>query len=551
MFLNASGSWVMALLLLLGLGLPLQVAVGGLIALGRPIPAAAALFVPLLLLTLGFGGTIAGMDTAIGALTQASDPAWVPWFALDDRARAMLPVAIGGGGAALLALPSALGAAWVNLRAGAVRPSNAATTPWQRLGKWGLPAAGLAAVALLAGGEAMAGVIGEGAWPLWIPAVGGLPFALAATIALLPSRHRGLEVVIVGYGALGIGSLGLATAAAALSALSATEALGDYSAPFAAVGEVASRTRDVWFVNQVAAVSSLGFVIALLPTLLLRDWRRAGARSGTDVLVCSALALIALLAGVWAGARERVLTHYAGAHGAAVLAASAGYDVPHKAPIPARVLVGPIETPRWLMQRERGGLETLNFAGGIDIIGPALLRNDGLMLPPSLPLEDLYLALFGSEAGRIAIVGCPAAAPSLLLDIRRDPLLATGRCGAFPLDLRVTTALDSPRVLIALADRFVDDGGDVLPVTELQQIEGRDVVLRGQLDATVGDLVVMLQALAPAARVYLGWGVTLDGGNLPIGVDPGLRIRKAAFEPLEGAEMEAAETLQAAGPAPE
>lgn len=543
MFLNASGSWVMALLLLLALGLPVQVAVGGLVALGRAVPAAAALFVPLLLLTLGYGGTIAGMDTAIAALTQASDPAWVPWFALDDRARAMLPAAIGGAGGALLALPTAVGAAWVNLRDGAAQIRMAGTTPWERLGKWGLPGVGVAAVAVIAGGESMAGAIGPGAQFLLIPAFGVLPFALAAVIAMLPSRRRELDTVIVGYGALGIGSLGLATAAAALSALSATEALGDYSAPFAAVGEVAARTRDVWFVNRVAAFSSFGFVAALLPTLLVRDWRRAGARSGTDLLVCAALATLALLVGVWAGARERVLSHHAGAHGAAVLAASAGYDVPHKAPIPARVLIGPVETPRWLMQREHGGLETLHFAGGIDILGPALLRNDGLMLPPALPLEDMYLALFGSEAGRIAIVGCPPAAPALLADIRRDPLLATGRCAAFPLDLRVTTALDAPRVLIALADRFVDDGGDVLPVTELRDVEGRDVVLRGQLDATVGDLVAVLHALEPAARVYLGWGVTVEGENLPIGVDPGLRIRKSAFLPLEGAAMEAAQPL--------
>jgi hypothetical protein len=542
-FLNASGSWVMALSLLVGLGLPLQVAVGGLVALGRAIPAAAALCVPLLLLMLGYGGTIAGMDTAIAALTQASDPAWVPWFALDDRARAMLPAAIGGAGAALLALPPALGAAWANLRAGAAQAAMAGSTPWERLGKWGLPGLGLAAIAVIAGGEAMAGAIGPGARTLLIPALGGLPFALAAVAAMLPSRRRGLEDVIVGYGALGIASLGLASAASALSAFIAAEALGDYSAPFAAVGQVAASTRDVWFVNRVAAFSSLGFVCALLPTLLVRDWRRAGARSGTDLLVCGGLASLALLAGVWAGARERVLSHHAGAHGAAIVGAWAGYDVPHKAPIPARVLVGPIETPRWLMQRERGGLETLHFAGGTEMIGPALLRNDGLMLPPSLPLDDLYLSLFRSDAGRIAIVGCPPPAPTLLADIRRDPLLATGRCAAFPLDLRVTTALDAPRVLIALADHFVDDGGNVVPVGELEDIAGRDVVLRGQLDATVGDLVAVLHVLAAAERVYLGWGVTVEGEDLPIGVDPGLRIRKSAFAPLEADTMKAAAPL--------
>lgn len=542
MFLNAAGDWVLALLLLLGLGLPVQVAVGGLLALGRPIVTGAALLVPLVLLILGYCGTIAGMDTAIAALRQASDPGWAPWFALDDRARAMLPAAIGGAGGALLALPVVLGAAWANLQAGAAETDMAGGTAWARLARRGLPGLGLAAVAVIAGGEAMAGVLGpssggQDASSLLLPALGGVPFALAATVAMLPSRNRGLEGAILGFGSLGIASLGLATAAAALPALTAAQALGDYAAPFAAVGDVAARTRNAWFVNRVAALSALGFVGSFLPALFGRDWRRAGARSGTDLLVCASLAALALLAGVWAGARERVLSHHAGAHGAAVLVASAGYEVPHKVPIPARVLIGPVDMPRWLVQREQGGVETHHFAGGLEAVGPSLLRDDGLMLPPSLPLEDFYLALFRSDAGRIAIVGCSRANRSLLADIRHDPLLATGRCAAFPLDLRVTSALDAPRVLIALADRFIDDGGDVLPVDELEDIAGRDVILRGQVDATMADLVAVLRVLAPAASVYLGWGVTLDGDNLPIGVDPGLRIRKSAFERLERGVM--------------
>ncbi|MDP2312018.1 MAG: hypothetical protein Q8P41_03870 [Pseudomonadota bacterium] len=543
MLLNASGSWGMALLLILALGLPLQVAVGGLVALGRTIPAAAALLVPLLLVLLGFVGTIAGLDTAVASLTQAADPAWVPWFALDDRARAMIPAALGGGGAALLALPPALGAAWVNLRAGALPTPAGMTLQAAQARRWALPGLGLAVAAVIAMGEAVAGAVGSGAWTLWVPALGMVPFAVAGALAMLPSKRKGLEGVVIGYGALGIASVGLGTAASALAASSAAVALGDFSAPFAAVGEVAARTREVWFVTRIATFGAAGFVASLLPALLVRDWRRVDARIGTDALVCGALALLGLMAGVWAGARERVLSHYAGGYGAAVLDNAAGYDVPARVPIPSRVLIGPVISPRWLMQRDRGGVEILPFSGGLDIIGPALLRNDGLLLPPTVSLEDLYLALFQSDAGRIAIVGCPTAAPALLQDIRRDPLLATGRCAAFPLELRVTTALDAPRVLIALADRFVDDGGDVLPVSELTDIAGRDVVLRGQIDATVGDLVAVLHALAPAARVYLGWGVTLEGGNLPIGVDPGLRIQKTAFEALRGQEMDAAQPL--------
>ena len=58
------------------------------------------------------------------------------------------------------------------------------------------------------------------------------------------------------------------------------------------------------------------------------------------------------------------------------------------------------------------------------------------------------------------------------------------------------------------------------------------------------DLVGVLGALGEAKNVYLGWGVTVEGSNLPIGVDPGLRLQKSAFAPLQGAEMEKAEPLQ-------
>jgi hypothetical protein len=537
-----SGSWGMPFLLLLLFGLPIQAAVGGLVGLGRRIPAFAALFLPLLALIMGYVGMITGMNTAIAGLAQAPDPAWVPWFALDDRARAALPAALGGGSAALLALPAALGAAWVNVRAGAA--TAAAPTLGARARHWGLAGVGLAGTAVVAGIEAGLALFGDGAAVLWLPVLGALPFAAAAAVTALPVKRRDLAPLVIGYGALGIASLGLATAAAGFAYAAVPTALGDFSAPFAAVEDVLARTHAFGFVARAAAAAAVGFVAVLLPALLVRDWRRVDARAGTDTLVCAALALLALVAGVWGGARARVLSHYAGGHGVAVLDAAPGYTVPARAPLPARVLVGPALTPRWLLLRDRGGVESLAIVGGLDIVGPALLRGDGLMLPPELPLEDFYLALFESDAGRISVVGCPAVAPALRAELRQDPLLATGRCAAFPLDLRVTTALDGPRVLIALADGFVDDGGDVVPLAELRDVAGRDVVLRGQLDATVKDLVGVLGALGEANNVYLGWGVTVEGANLPIGVDPGLRLQKSAFAPLPGAEMEKAEPLQ-------
>ena len=42
---------------------------------------------------------------------------------------------------------------------------------------------------------------------------------------------------------------------------------------------------------------------------------------------------------------------------------------------------------------------------------------------------------------------------------------------------------------------------------------------------TMADFAAVLRAVRSAGRVYLGWGVDLDGDDLPIGVNPGLRVR--------------------------
>jgi hypothetical protein len=541
---NASGPWGAALLLFVALGAPIQVAVGGLVGLRRPVPAAAALLVPLLVLILGLAGMAAGMDAGVAAIHEASDPAWVSWFALDDRARATAPLVLGGGAAAALALPVAIGAAWAALRAGKGLPASSRTRAADLALRWGLPLLVLVVAGLTAAGEAFAASIDVGGRPLYLPAVGTLPFALCAAFALRPAAHRRLGGVAAGFGALVIASAGLGLAAWGLTTFGSTAALGDFAAPFAAVGEVAARTRDTWWVRDVAAGCAVAFVVGALPALLARSWRTLDARSGLDALGAGALALLAVLVGGFGGARAAVLTRLAGAQPAAVLQAAAlqsaappgrpALDVPALAPLPARVLVGD-DHPRWLVLRDRGGVETLPLAGALDILGPALLRDDGLMLPPALTLEDFYLALFGTSAGAISIVGCSPVPPALLADIRRDPLLATGRCAAFPLHLQVTTALEDPRVLIALKDHLVDDGGEIVAADAVPDVVDRDVILRGQLDATVADLVAVLHTLAPARRVYLGFGVTLDGDDLPIGVDPGLRIRAEApgVQPLQ------------------
>jgi len=81
-----------------------------------------------------------------------------------------------------------------------------------------------------------------------------------------------------------------------------------------------------------------------------------------------------------------------------------------------------------------------------------------------------------------------------------------------------------------LKDGEVDDRGDVYDVSEIgthNAVAGRDVILRAQVDATVEDFAAVLRAVRGAARVYLGWGVDMDGDDLPIGVNPGLRVRTA------------------------
>ncbi|MFN7146100.1 MAG: hypothetical protein ACK4YP_20175, partial [Myxococcota bacterium] len=362
--------------------------------------------------------------------------------------------------------------------------------------------------------------------PLLLPALGLPPIVLLAVHAARPRDPRRVEAVAAAFGALGIAAFGLAVAAGAWAASGTAEALGDYAAPFAAMPVVVEATRASWAIGRAAALLALGAVAAGFVPVAARDWRRVDPGTGLDALCCGALGLVVLLAAGWAGARERVLASVAGAHAAEVVTQGAGYEVPAREPIPARVLVGEAATPRWLMMRDRGGVERLPIAGGLEIVGPAVLRNDGLMLPPTLPLEDLYLALFESDAGSVSIVGCASTPPELADAIARDPLLAVGRCAAFPLTLRVTAELADPRVLIVLKDRLVDDRGDVVPIGALTNLAGRDVIVRGQVDATVGDLVALLHALAPADRVYLGHGVTLDGDDLPIGVDPGLRIAK-------------------------
>jgi hypothetical protein len=517
-----SGPWAVALVLIIALGLPLQLALGALIALRRPLLALPVLAVPALLLLAGLGGTIAAFEDAMAAVWHASDPAWAPWFALQDRAHALAYAGIAGLGSAALALPVALGAAVTSMRMKA--PPGARYRVHVVVGL-GLPTVLGFGVA----GLAAAWLVDSGA-PLALVGVGGTVFLAAALVTAVPSGARHLPALTMGVGALGLGVAGLVIAAATWGGAGTADALGDYSEPFSAMPIVVGATRTAWKVGWMAAAFGAVLVLPAGLAAVARSWRRVDPAHGLDAMGVAILASFVLLTAGWTGARARVLTVLAGAHAAEVLRHAPGYDVPVRAPIPPRVLVGEAATPRWIMMRDRGGVERVPIAGGLEIVGPAILRGDGLMLPPKLPLEDLYLALFESGAGSVSVVGCATAPPVLLQDIERDPLLAVGRCAAFPMELRVTERLEHPRVLIVLKDKYVDDHGDVVPLAEVKDIEGRDVIVRGQLDATVADLVAMLQMLPNAGRVYLGHGVTVEGDDLPIGVDPGLRVTRLPSE---------------------
>jgi hypothetical protein len=116
-----------------------------------------------------------------------------------------------------------------------------------------------------------------------------------------------------------------------------------------------------------------------LPGALWRRWRGAGPREAVDVGV---IALVCIIAGgslAGAGMRYRVLTRMAGDHAAMVLREAFTTDVPHRLPVPPRVLVADPDRPKWLLLRERGGAEIAWFAEKLDGVGPAVRSQDGLL----------------------------------------------------------------------------------------------------------------------------------------------------------------------------
>jgi len=191
--------------------------------------------------------------------------------------------------------------------------------------------------------------------------------------------------------------------------------------------------------------------------------------------------------------------------------------LPRSEGLPGRILVASTVLPRWL-ERSAEGLVATRLEGELLDVGPQIRRGDGILLPPSLNIEDFYLLLSGSNAGSVGLVACAAVGPVLLKQVSRDPLLATGWCGARPLRLRRGLEEGPARSLILLKDAQVDEDAEIRSLSVLR-LDERPVLVRLQLDAKMSDFLNFLARVPAQTEVYLGWGVQLDGTPLPVGVE--------------------------------
>lgn len=495
---------------LAAVGLPIQLALGLSLGMGRRVPVAAALFIPVAVLIFGLSAVISSYGAVAKSLSDPSDPAWVTWYALYDRGSAAAPAQVAAWLSLGLLAPAAFGAGIAGLRhekRGTIGPLVAA------------------------GGGLLAGMavlgIGFGLQRVQAATLSGLVLpllAIGAAGSLAAVRPRDLSIAGVGVGSLVVACLALAVEAAAACELAVPNLLPDLNDPWSAPRILAN--------NTIVSRQWLTFVVVIpwfavactLPGLGFVRSRRTDATAGLDIAASGALVLAAFLALGWAVMRQQTLGRLVGAHAVWVLAEAPGYDVPRIDVLPPRVLAITPSTRRWVELREGGGASRLDAVGELDEVGRALGRGDGVMLDSSLSAEDIYVLLVDSPAGAISIVGCEPVSAEHRAVLSVEPILAVGRCGAFPIRLRVSGLLPEPRELIVLKDRFVQDGLDVIPMNELTDLAGRDVVLRMQADAMVPDLLAMLTLLKSASAVYLGWGVTLEGDDIPVGVEPGLRV---------------------------
>lgn len=503
--------------LLFGIGLPVQFALGGVIGVGRRTWASFALLVPALLLVLGGAAEGLALRAAAAAIQETGDPGWVPWFALQDRARACIPGLAGALGCLLCVLPVLAGAA-------------ARVVPATRRSVWpvlvGLPMGVVVAIGTVATAGSPAMPDGDSLAVLVIGAALGV-LVIGAALACVEILPRSAFGALTGVGALVIGGMSLSLVYALGLQADVLTALPDFDFPFLTLGAVdATAERASTFALSVAPWVLLAW-LSSLPAVFARASSGASRADGVDGVGIVVFVLLALTTWGWAGLQWEMLSRRAGAHVSSVLVEGATPALPMRAPVPPRVLYVLPGASRWFEMGESGGARVRTEPTAMDSLGPLLHLGDGVVFPAAMTMDDVYFTFADASAGGVQLVSCLPASGAVAAAVRRDPLRATGRCGATPIFLRVTRDLAHPVKLIVLKDGLVDDRGEVYPVANIARsaVAGRDVIVRAQVDATMADFAAVLRAVRSAGRVYLGWGVDLDGDDLPIGVNPGLRVR--------------------------
>lgn len=532
---SALGTWGLAALGIAALGLPVQTALGFALGLGRRVPVSAAIVMPVAVLLFGCFGVSARYGELQAGLWDTSDPAWAPWYLLYDRAEAAAPAPLAGALAALLAVPALVGAAVAALR-------------HDRRGNLG---------PLLAGSGGLATGLGLVLASMWIgrPSL-AMPGLLVAGLSLLAAgslaalRPRYLSVPGVGVAAFFVATIGLVTTSLGGLETEVTELFSDLNQAWTSVDAYAAHEAMATRVTYALLGLPVFAFATMLPGLGALRARDGGPRQGLDVAATGALLGASLLAVAWLLVRRSLLGRLGGAHAAWVLAAAPGYDVPRIDVLPPRVLILGEPASQWVEFTDGGGVRRTSVVGTWNEVGHELARGDGVVFPAAAHAEDLYLLLVDAPAGDVSLVGCAAPPAGFSARILRDPMLAIGRCGSFPLRLRVAGGMPDPRELILVPGPHVQDGLDVIDLADLRDIDGRDVVLRMQVDCSWTDVLAGLEAVRSASHVYLGWGVTVEGDDLAIGVEPGLRVVEKLPAPSPPAEPPSGEAAVGVGPAP-
>lgn len=480
------------------LGFLLQGSLGLLIALRRPLSPLQALSIPLLLLFAGacYAAWSAEQSYTL-ALLSLDDPK-LSHIMLEIRPETWEGWRIGGFSALIDTFPILLGSAIAALRARdtVLGPRR----PW-------MPAVITALAAFPGPIVLLIGLFATQDWLILGPA------ALLLPLLLLPAL-----VAMTAPPSRAIGALALTTSLFAL--LTASSALIEQSLPDD------PDTLQSALLHRFDMIPSLNLGIFGAALAILMGWSAVGRAPGprqttrmvTGVVGINVLIALIALPTAWFAYRHILIGRMAGMYELTIAQVANDIHAPLPAPndLPGRILVASATRPRWL-SRSPEGLQSEPITGELLDIGSSFQRGDGLILPLTLSLEDSYLILSGATVGEIALVGCAPIHTHLLRYAARDPLLSSGWCGSRTLHLRLGLSDPPQRSLILLKDAQVDDDGNVININTLPE-DPRPTLIRAQVDAKISDLHALLGKIK--GTPYLGYGVQLDGSDLPIGINP-------------------------------